>query len=302
MIALTRQRGAALLIALLAVALAAAMATALVERGQADLARARAVADGERAWQYASGLEALARDWIRRQREPGAAIAMPAAGAWSEPLPVPGGAVQARVIDLGGRFNLNALAHPDPARARAARRALDALLATLNLAPELGEDIDGLLRPGRDGVRHRIAHLSELDRLERIDAGTRARLAPFVVAVPDPAAPINVNRAPPEVLAAVVDGLSPESARAVSDRAPFDNLDAVLAQPEMRAIAMAAARERLAVESDWFLAQARVRLDGTDRFYVRLVGASGNRYDARYVSQGTFQPSASRWLVPPTSD
>jgi general secretion pathway protein K len=227
---------------------------------------------------------------------------MPAEGVWSDPLPVPGGTVQARVVDLGGRFNLNALTHADPARARAARLALDELLATLDLAPELGAEIAALLRPGPDGVRHRLAHLSELDRLARVDPAVRARLAPFVVAAPDAATRVNVNRASPEVFASVLEGVSLESARAVLARAPFDSVDAVLAQPELRAVAIGPARERLAVESDWFLAQARVRLDGVERFYVRLVGASGSRYDARYVSQGTFHSTASRWLAPTISD
>jgi general secretion pathway protein K len=297
----SRQRGAALLIALLVVALAATMATALVERGQADLARAQAIADSERAWQYASGLEALARDWIRRQREAGAPEAL-VEGQWSEPLPVPGGTVRARVVDLGGRFNLNALADPDPVRALAARRSLEALLRSLNLPPELAVDIGRLFAPGPDGVRPRLAHPSELDRLERVDARTRARLAPFIAVVPDPAAPINVNRAPAEVLAAVIDGLSPQSARAVVSRAPFDNLQAVLAQPELRAVGAGASRERLAVHSDWFIADALVRLDGIERRYARLVGLPGNRYDARYVSQGNLQPASDQWLARPTSD
>jgi general secretion pathway protein K len=298
----SRQRGAALLIALLAVALAATMATGLVERGQTDVARAQAIATSERAWQYAAGLDALARDWIRRQREPGASAVMPSAGEWSQPLPVPTGSVQARVVDLGGGFNLNALTHPDPVQARAARRALDELLRVLNLAPELGADIAALVSPGTDGVAHRLVHLSELNRLDRMDPGTRARLAPHVVALPDPSAPINVNRASPEVLSAVLEGLSPASARAVLARAPFDSLQALLAQPELRAVPNAAARARLAVESGWFLAQALVRLDGVERSYARLVAASGNRYDARYVSQGTYQSAASQWLAPLTTD
>ena len=64
-----RQRGAALLIALLAVALAVLLATELVERSQRDVARTTAVVDAERAWQFAEGVEGLARDWIRRQRQ-----------------------------------------------------------------------------------------------------------------------------------------------------------------------------------------------------------------------------------------
>ena len=281
-----RQRGAALLIALLAVALAAALAAGIVERGQYDVARTTAMADAERGWQYAAGTEALARAWIRRSRAPGGSAL--AAGEWSDPLPVPGGSVQARVIDLGGRFNVNALAHPDPARADAARRALAALLRSLNQDTDLAGEIAALLRPGPDGVRPRLAHLSELARLEHFGPGVEAAVAPRLAVFPDPGARINVNRTTPEVLAALVEGLSRESARAVLARAPFESLDELLAQPELRVVATEAVRQWFAVDSEWFLAHTRVLLDGRLREYFRLVGAAANRYDSRYVSQGIF--------------
>lgn len=281
------QRGAALLIALLAVALAALMATGLLERGQRDVARTAAVFNGERAWQYAEGMEALARDWIRRRNEAGIPTDL-LDGRWSEPFPVPGGSVRGRVLDFGGRFNLNALAHPDPAEAVRAKGALSALLSSLGMAPELADRAASMYRAGPDGVRVPLAHASELARMPGFDPETLARLEPYLVVLPDPDSRININRAEPEVLAAVVDGLSLEAARALAARGPFETLDDALAQPELSAIRTASARDRLAVDSAWFLVHAQVVLDADVRDSFRLVGVAGSRYDARYVSHGIF--------------
>ena len=282
---MARQRGAALLIALLVVALAALLAVELIERSQRDIARTTGVVNAERGWQYAEGMEGLARAWIRRQREAGAGISLPE-GQWSQAFVVPGGTVRGRMVARDGRFNLNALASPDPAVASEARRTLSGLLELLDIDPALAEDIQSLFGPGAGGGRITLAHLSELNRLERYGAAARDRLAPYLAVLPDPGARINVNRARPEVLAAAVEGLALDAARRLVARAPFETLDAVLASPELARLNATALRRLLSVQSEWFLVQARVVLDGIVRDYFRLVGTSGSRYDFRYLSQG----------------
>ncbi|MDT8450887.1 MAG: type II secretion system minor pseudopilin GspK [Wenzhouxiangellaceae bacterium] len=280
-----RQRGAALLVALLAVALAAVLALELVEQAARSVARTTQVVETERAWQLAAGLEAMARDRIRQAQRAGADAAL-LDGQWTETFPVPGGWVRARLFDLGGRFNLNALAASDPADVARARRALAELLRLLGLAPELGERIASLYRPGPDGRRIGLAHISELERHAWFDARVRERLQPYIATLPDPAAPLNLNRASPEVLAALLDGLSADAARTLLARGPFESMDAALAAPELAALNTPALRTRLAVDSDWFLAQAQVELDGRVRDYFRLIGLASSRYDARYLSLG----------------
>ena len=280
-----RQRGAALLIALLAVALAVLLATELIERTQRDVARTTAVVDAERAWQFAEGVEGLARDWIRRQRQADPSVQLPD-GQWSEPFMVPGGSLRGRIFARDGRFNLNALASRDPTRAASARRTLLGLLALLNVDPALGESILAMYGAGAGAATAPRVHLSELNRLELFTSPVRRRLEPYLAMLPDTDARINVNRALPEVLAAAIEGLSIESARSLLARAPFESLDEVVAQPEFAALNSVAIRRRLAVESEWFLVQAQVVLDGIVRDYFRLVGASGSRYDFRYLSQG----------------
>lgn len=280
-----RQRGAALLVALLAVALAAVLALELVEQGTRSAARTTLVVETERAWQLAAGLEAIARDRIRQARQAGADTGL-LEGRWTDTFPVPGGWVRARLFDLGGRFNLNALAATDPAEFARARRALAELLRLLGLAPELGEHIASLYAPGPDGRRIGLAHVSELERHAWFDARARDRLQPYVATLPDPAAPLNLNRTSPEVLAARIEGLSADAARTLLARGPFDSLDAALSAPELAALNAPALHTRLAVDSDWFLAQAQVELDGRVRDYFRLIGLSSSRYDSRYLSLG----------------
>lgn len=282
---LARQHGAALVIALLAVALAALLATGLIECSQRDLARTTGVVNAERAWQYAEGMKGLARNWIRRQRESGVGAAL-LDGRWSQPFAVPGGSVRGRMLARDGRFNLNALASRDPALAAEARRTLAGLLELLQTDPALVEDIASLFVRGAGGGRITLAHLSELDRLERYGTAERERLTPYLAVLPDPEARINVNRARPEVLAAAIEGLSLEAARSLAAGAPFETLDAVVARPELAQLGAAVIRRRFAVDSQWFLLQARVALDGTVRDYYRLVGASASGYDFRYLSQG----------------
>lgn len=282
---LARQRGAALLIALLAVTLATLLAVGLIERSQRDVARTTGIVNAERAWQFAAGVEGLARDWIRRQREADAGASM-LDGQWSQPFSVPGGSVRGRMLARDGRFNLNALANSDPALAAAARRALSALLELLGIDPALGDDIASLFRRSGPGPRVRLAHLSELRRLERYTLAVQDRLQPYLEVLPDPETRINLNRTRPEILAAVIDGLAPEAARSLLARAPFETLDEVVAQPELAQLDTKVIRQRLTVRSEWFLIQTEVALDGTVRDYFRLVAASGSRYDFRYVSQG----------------
>lgn len=280
-----RQRGAALLIALLAVALAVVLATELVERSQRDVARTTAVVNAERAWQLAQGVEGLARDWIRREREAGPEAQL-RHGQWSEPFPVPGGSVRGRMFARDDRFNLNALASQDPAIVDEARRTILRLLALLDVDPALGEDILAMYRSNPRSPAAPLMHLTELNRLERFTPSMRRRLQPYLGLLPDADARLNLNLARPEALAAAIEGLSIESARSLLARAPFQSLDEAIAQPEFEVLNAASLRRRLSVRSEWYLLQAQVTLDGTTRDYFRLVGASGNRYDFRYLSQG----------------
>ncbi|WP_376697374.1 type II secretion system minor pseudopilin GspK [Wenzhouxiangella sp. EGI_FJ10305] len=300
-----RQRGSALLIALITAALAAVIATVMLERGQRSMARSEALLASERSWQYARGMSVLAERMLEQAMDEGANSSV-LDGSWTAPFNVPGGMVQGRLSDLGARFNLNALAHPDEAAANGAREAFRRLLEQLDLNPiiadELADWLDGAVmpRPGsaandwyaRQDPPYRtagvlMANASELRWLRSVDEAAWQKLSPLVAALPEPELRVNVNSARPEVLAAVIAGLDPEQARRVVADGPYSDPVRFVEHPLIAPVIRPDERILLAIRSRWFLAQARVVIDGVERDYFRLINGAAAGYDGfRRFSQG----------------
>lgn len=297
------QRGAALLIALVAVALASVLALSLIERGQGSLARTQALVASERSYQLALGMELLATDLIEQALADGG-LPLPN-GRWTPPYDVPGGRIQGRLDDQGGRFNLNALAHPDPQTASIAFEAFERLLDHLGLnrliAAELADwiELPAMPRPGSaaDGwylarqppyrmAGTRLAHVSELRWLRSVDEASYVRLVPHVAALPEPELRVNVNTATAAVLASMDIEMSLEEARRILGDGPYRDVRAFMAHPIIATRPRPELQRHLQVQSLWYLAQARVTLDGVERDYYRLIRHGGSGYDFRLFSQG----------------
>jgi general secretion pathway protein K len=194
----SRQRGVALLVALLVVALAVILVAALLDRGELALARTRNVLRGEQAEAYALGLDTYA-----------AQVLMATHGAspdpdtnmspWAAPLPaqpVPGGVIAASMRDLNGCFNLNNLAPGNPTTWQTTFEGLLKALqldAQLRIAVQNWLDIDkvhdeenfylaqAVPYRARGGL---FAHVSELRLVRGVSSEVYARLAPHVCALP----------------------------------------------------------------------------------------------------------------------
>ncbi len=300
-----RQRGGALLIALVVVALASVLAVGLMERGQGSLARTQALIDSERSYQYARGMELLAADLLDDALT-GEVEPATLAGAWTPPFDVPGGMVQGRLLDQGARFNLTALVHPDQALARAAFDQFERLLEMQGLDPVIAAELADWMetgsvpRPGSVGDSWyagqqppyrtggtALAHASELRWLRSVDGAAWERLQGLVTALPDRSRRFNINTMPPELLASLFDEVSPAEARRVLADGPFGQVSALLEHPVLAGHARPGLERHLVVTSEWYLAQARVVLDGVERDYFRLMRLGGSGYDFRYFSQGT---------------
>jgi len=299
-----QQRGSALLIALVAVVLATLLAVGLIERAQRDLARTGALLANERAWQYAMGMDALSERALARALADGLDPAG-LSGTWTEPFAVPGGHVQARLIDQHGRFNLNALGHPDGVLAALAEQVLIRLLEQLGLPRALAAELRewqtdpgigaassgselwyGAQEPPYRRAGLALAHVSELRWLRGVDETAFQRLLPHVAALPTRNLTINVNAASPELLAALIEGLEVEQARRLLADGPFSDLSQLSAHP---LLADRLSPEHLAVlqiRSGWFMLHSRVMLDGVVRDYHRLLDHGGSGYDFRWFSQG----------------
>lgn len=105
-------RGVALLTAIILVAVAALVATAIVSRSDMDARRGAAVATVEQSLELAKGAEALAAYALRDNRQKNSQV-VSMAQPWAQPYgPVEldqGAVLEAQLEDEAGKFNLNSL-------------------------------------------------------------------------------------------------------------------------------------------------------------------------------------------------
>ncbi len=304
------QRGAALLLALLVVALATMIAVRIFTVSTSSMARTESQARLADAAHLAKGMEDWAIVLLWRDAESGDGIDT-RSDAWAStlpPLPVPGGVIAGKLEDLDGRFNLNSLlrnGERDPvAMARFAR-----LLAALELDTALSdvaadwidadaqaqgqgaEDLEYLRAdPPYRAANRAFAHVSELRKLKGIDDKIYARLAPEVAALP-PETGFNVNTASVAGFMSLADGISEELAKRLwsNGRAQYRNIaDIVDAITQAGVVMDPASMQDLKVSSDFFVARADVRLGDRDfRFYSLIQRTPAGGYVRQRV-QGAF--------------
>lgn len=274
-----RQRGVALVMALLVVALATIVAVNVMVRAEAQQQRTTLQLHGEQAWQYVLGAEQwVAQVLYRDRRDTGNDHAGEDWAIELPPLPVDGGVVQGRLEDLQGRFNLANLVRENGRADPAQLRVLERLLVHLGVAdqvsaraildyidadqeptlPDGAEDGYYLLQPLPYRTADRIpAGAGELALVRDVEPELLAVMAPYIVALPR-ATPISVNAASAELVAALSDALAvPAAATVVALGADggFDSVEAFEA-------ALGATPETgvpLAVQTDFF--QLVVRVD-----------------------------------------
>ena len=275
------QRGVAVVLAMGVVALAAIAAAAMLasqstwsrhaelgaEHVQAQtLVRAgvdwaRALLSDERRL---SGVDHLGEPW---------ALRLP-------PVPVDNGELASQIDDQQGAFNLNNLVRNgvlSPAHLVQFRRLLEILSLPEVLAGALADWLDADHEPQPQGgaedgyyqalqssylaANRPLTDVAELALVRGFDEAVRARLRPFVSALPRFTA-VNVNTASPEVLAAVIDGLGLDGARALvekRERAYFRDRTDLLNQLPTGVLV---ATEDISFSSDYFLASVRVSIGG----------------------------------------
>jgi general secretion pathway protein K len=221
-----RQRGVALVTALLVVAIASVAAIAMANRQQLDIRRTGSLLHGEQAWAYVMGAENWAVVVLRRDREDSEVDTL--GEDWSTQPPVSfveGGSIIGRLIDVQGRFNVNNLVSGGTASAeniefyKRLLRLLDLEEALADVLVDwIDDDIDVRFPDGAedDGyllletpyrVANRpLADISELRLVQGYTAEVVTKLLPYLVALPEPT-PVNVNTADAVVLAALADNL-----------------------------------------------------------------------------------------------
>lgn len=265
----TGDRGAVLLNALVLVAVLSAVGVALLARAETARHQQGAAQAAAQVGLLLDAGEALAMRILAEDRS-GAGAADHPGEPWAAPrrdMALEPGALDLSLRDLQGLFNLNWLADPEDAEARA---AWDRLARSIGLPPARADAVARALDPGAGGGA--LVLTAQLGPLAGLDAGEMARLAPFVAALPGDSA-LNVNTASAPVLAALLPELGAAQVAAWVQRAGRDpwlstealqtELALILAGEDTEEGAAQARRlARFGIGSDWFEAALAARLDG----------------------------------------
>ena len=275
----TRQLGVAIVLAMGVVALAAMAATAMMITQSTWSRESELTADHVQAQTLILAGVDWARAILSDDRRLGDidhlgepwALRLP-------PMSVETGELAGYIEDQQGLFNLNNLVKGGKVNAVQLghfQRLLSLLDLPAALSGTLVDWIDADSEPQPQGgaedavylalqppylaANRPLTDLSELALVRGFDDGVRARLRPFVSALPAFTA-VNVNTAPPEVLAAVIDGLGLDGAReliAQRDRAYFrDSNDLIRHLPQGVLVAV----ENISFGSDYFMTTLRVTI------------------------------------------
>jgi len=290
---ITAQRGVALLVALLVVALVTLLVAGLLDRGELSAARTRNSLRAEQATAYAQGLEDYAAHVLRA-----AQIEQPNfdtnADIWAIPLPptpVPGGTISARMRDMNGCFNLNNLANNGVADARKAvyfRR----LLTALQLDPALenvvvdwlthattvssggAKDTFYLAQPlPYRSANRAFAHVSELRLLKGVDDNVYRALAPHVCVLPN-GSKININTATVPILRTLSATMTEDQATRIWSNGQAHYVDITALQTELTTKNIALdpdATNFFGVQSTYFQARGDITLDALPFTFFSLI-------------------------------
>ena len=256
------QRGVALVMALLVVAIGTMIAVNLMWQGTLDLRRTDAALAADQGLLYMQGAEAWAADILQQDL-----VDSPESDNLGEqwafelpPLPVDGGAIVGKLEDLQGRFNLNNLVSANGTENELARQQFERLLFRLDVDPALAGAVVDWLDPdtelrfptgGEDVVysdsdppyrtaNSPITSASELMAVAGFDRDTYRLVAPYVTVLPS-GTKLNVNTASDVVLSSLSDDIDIATAgslveqRADGEFVDIDETFAGLVEPDVLA-------------------------------------------------------------------
>jgi general secretion pathway protein K len=294
-----RQRGVALITAVLLVALATLLAVRLAREGALDQRRTATTLMLEQARQYALGAEAWASETLREDAARNEQDDF--TEDWAQPvprLPITGGTLSGQMEDMQGRFNLNSLVRADgtadPAAIETFERLLDRLQLDVKWARLFADWLDADTVPdfqrGAEDVVYlaqnppyraangAVSSTSELLALPGFSIAEFRALAPHVAALPVDVKRINLCTATPAVLASLsaetldfgaADAL--EANRRSGCFPTVEDLRATLSDDEYRRI-----ETQVAQSSSWFQLRTVVRIGTMEVTLYSLLDRGGD--------------------------
>ncbi|WP_299628595.1 type II secretion system minor pseudopilin GspK [uncultured Tateyamaria sp.] len=274
-----KDRGFVLVNALVLVAALAAAAVFVLARAEEGRARLVAAQGAGQLDYYLDAFEAYARAVLDRD---GGRGGMDHAGEdWAQaapPFDLDRGMAQGQITDAQALFNINWLGDSTNT---VARPALDALLQARGLAPRVAETLAEAVRPANAASRRAHAGLDpprdpvggalfmprQLADIPGLSAQDMSRLRGLVTVLPGDSR-LNLNAAPPELVAGFFPDVSPDVIRTQLSRrvrTPFISVDAFITAVEAgqgAALPEDFDAGRLSVGSDWFDVTITATLDG----------------------------------------
>lgn len=286
-----RQRGVALIAAVLVVALATVLIAAMLDRSEATLARTRNLQRAEQGWELMRGVEAWAASILTEDfnNQPNIDSHEDIWAQEMPPIELPGVRIHGRLHEKNGCFNLNSL-HPegadDPIAIARFERLLRALQLDIGLAEQAVDwiDADGVPRsqgaedaalltrqPPMRTANQPFAHVSEVRLLPGVTPEVYAALAPEVCTLRGDST-TNLNFASPAVWMSLSDAITPTMAARLAreGRANYESLDGIaqeLSQLGVGPVPLAG----FGVGSDWFVLEAQIVADGIPFHYSSLL-------------------------------
>ncbi len=280
-----RQRGVALLTAVMVVAFASTLTTALMVAQNLAVHRAANMRSLDAAWWYLIGLEEWAGTILRRDAQDSSIDTLDE--IWAQRidfLPVDEGVLAGQIVDLHSQFNLNTLGVAEPEQVLLQFNRLLAAIPELrdqavgDLGVRIADWIDPdteprfpggaedqaylSLDPPRRAANRPMVSITELRLIDGVTEDIYAALVPHVTVAPAVPHPINVNTATPAVLQSLAEGLTPgdvESLLASREESPWESLENFRAEP---ALAARPVSENIDVRSSYFRAEGSADVQG----------------------------------------
>lgn len=275
-----KQKGTALVLAILIMTLCAIAGTALIKENLLTIRILQNVKAGDQASLYVQAGEAYVAQLLVRDKEKNKTDSLQ--DDWGKliaPFDIDAGKIDIRVEDLQGRFNLNNLVSGEGKASKEDIIRFRRLLAALELDEELAEpvvdwidsDINSTLPTGAEDddytllpVPYRAANAefvstSELLNVKGFNSAIYEKLAPHIAALPGHVT-VNVNTATAPVYAAVVEGLSLSEANQLVEQRG-ETVFADVAQFRGEQALNGRKVEDIGVDSNFFRVEITVQLD-----------------------------------------
>jgi len=304
-----RERGVALITAVLVVAIAAIIATSMMSRQNFDTRRTANIIHRDQAIAYALGAEHWAGVELSKDAKENNYDHLREGWAYDlPPLPIDGGYINGKLQDLQGRFNLNSVL--DALQAERFIRLCRAINVDPDFIPALQDWIDGdtelrdngaedesytLMDPPYRTANRFLADTSELLLVKGVSVQDYNNLTFYISALPGNSG-INVNTASPLLLQSLTHDVTlPDVERIIGLRTdrPYQDIDSFV-EDEVFA-GREISEDHLTVSSQYFLLTADVLLDNAP---LTLQSVLNRTIDGKItVIQRRFGPSREQILT-----